>query len=242
MPDTREMLYTKLGRLLESIPPISDSSYANDLGVIKWLSDSEACIRAYGDSEVTAEFRAHRKWLATASFTTERARNILEILFNALANLEFELPPGLSGTFIPVGSTFDAFVQIGRILKSAQTNVLIVDPYMDESILTSYFSTQPPGVPLRLLTTDKAQANSVKGGAQNWKSQFGQTRPLELRLAHQKKLHDRLILVDGKDAWTVTQSFKDLAARSPGEIIRTPDVAQLKIDAYEDIWTNATPA
>jgi hypothetical protein len=53
-------------------------------------------------------------------------------------------------------------------------------------------------------------------------------------------LHDRVILIDGTAAWTLTQSIKDFAKRSPAEIVRAEDTASLKIAAYEDIWKNSS--
>jgi hypothetical protein len=55
-------------------------------------------------------------------------------------------------------------------------------------------------------------------------------------------LHDRLIIVDWSQVWTLTQSLKDFAARSPASVIRVDgDLARLKIDAYEQLWTAAQP-
>jgi hypothetical protein len=58
-------------------------------------------------------------------------------------------------------------------------------------------------------------------------------------LAPAKALHDRAIFIDKTTAWTLTQSLKDFAKRSPAEIVRADDVAALKIDAYENIWAKA---
>jgi hypothetical protein len=62
---------------------------------------------------------------------------------------------------------------------------------------------------------------------------------LAVRLAAPRSLHDRAIFIDGRVAWTLTQSLKDLASRSPAEIIRSDDTAGLKIPAYESVWAAA---
>jgi hypothetical protein len=59
-------------------------------------------------------------------------------------------------------------------------------------------------------------------------------------MAQPKSLHDRVALIDKSIAWTVTQSFKDFAKRSPAEIVRADDTASLKIPHYENIWAAAT--
>jgi hypothetical protein len=73
-----------------------------------------------------------------------------------------------------------------------------------------------------------------------WKQQHT-SRALEVRLAASRTLHDRVILVDGSTSWAVTQSLKDFAKRSPAEIIRADDTAELKVQAYEAIWRTANP-
>ncbi len=55
-------------------------------------------------------------------------------------------------------------------------------------------------------------------------------------------LHDRAIFVDGKIAWTIGQSFNDLAKKSPTTLAKMPaDVATDKIAAYEALWKSAEP-
>jgi len=55
-------------------------------------------------------------------------------------------------------------------------------------------------------------------------------------------LHDRLIVVDGKIVWTLTQSLNAFAARSPASLVRVdPETAALKVAAYEQLWKNAKP-
>jgi hypothetical protein len=77
---------------------------------------------------------------------------------------------------------------------------------------------------------------------QRWAAQHGPKRPIEARATAPRLLHDRLIVVDDAKVWNVSQSFKDLAARSPASITVAPaEVASLKISAYADMWAAATP-
>lgn len=73
-------------------------------------------------------------------------------------------------------------------------------------------------------------------------SQFGASRPLEVRVSAPRALHDRLILVDNSSAWSLTQSLKDFAGRSPASVLRVPvDIAQMKIGFYEQVWSSSNP-
>jgi hypothetical protein len=81
---------------------------------------------------------------------------------------------------------------------------------------------------------DTAEHKKTLGpAAQRWAQQFAKTRPpLEIRLAPAKTLHDRLIIVDEADAWTVGQSFNKLAERAPTSLVRAdPETGALKISA-----------
>jgi hypothetical protein len=77
---------------------------------------------------------------------------------------------------------------------------------------------------------------------QRWIQQFGTIRPIEVRLSPPRTLHDRLIFADGTVVWSLTQSLKGFAGRSPALAQRLdPDPAKMKVDFYEGVWISATP-
>jgi hypothetical protein len=146
---------------------------------------------------------------------------------------------GQASPLIPVGNSFDAYAAVAKVMSSAKRDVFVVDPYMDDTVLIDFGGTLVDNVALRLLTDQATAKPNLAPAAARWKAQYA-GRPLEVRLASPKALHDRAIFIDGSEAWTVTQSLKDLAKRSPAEIIRADDIAPLKIAAYEDVWSRAT--
>jgi hypothetical protein len=97
----------------------------------------------------------------------------------------------------------------------------------------------PEGVPLRLLADEKDFKPTLVPASERWVQQYAGKRPLEVRLAPPRSLHDRAIIVDKKSAWTLTQSLKDFATRSHAEIVSAADIADLKIPAYEDVWSRS---
>ena len=164
----------------------------------------------------------------------------MSILYQAMAAAELKVPASARGAFIPARNSFDAFAAITKVLQSATKDVLIVDPYMDETILTEFGGSIPDAVSLRLLSDQSTVKASLAPAARAWTDQHRTSRPLAVRLAAPKALHDRVILIDGTTAWTVTQSLKDFAKRSPAEIVRADDTAALKISAYEFVWSSAS--
>lgn len=100
-------------------------------------------------------------------------------------------------------------------------------------------SLTPEQVTFRLLADEAACKATFAPAAKRWVAQHGASRPVEARVSAPKTLHDRAIFVDGDKAWTLTQSLKDFAKRSPAEIVRADDTASLKIEAYELLWAGA---
>jgi hypothetical protein len=165
---------------------------------------------------------------------------VFQIVYRALAHCELRLPPGSAGEFIPVGNSFDAFAALSKIFEKATSDVMIVDPYMDQSVLTDFGIAIPENVAVRLLADENDHKATLGPAAQRWVNQYGVVRPLSVRLAPRRSLHDRAIFIDRNEAWTLTQSLKDFAKRAPAEIVRADSIAALKVQAYEEIWTAAT--
>ena len=160
-------------------------------------------------------------------------------LYRALAAAELKAPPSVQGTFIPVGNSFDAFAALTKVLQTESSDVLIIDHYMDETALTEFAGTVADGISLRLLADEADHKQTLATAANRWVAQHKSNRPLAVRLAPPKSLHDRAIFIDQRTAYTLTQSLKDFAKRSPAEIVRADDTAALKIAAYEAIWVTA---
>lgn len=179
-----------------------------------------------------AQRYGHSPWL----FGNE----LLPILRRITSELELDIPNGVIQGFIPTGNAFDALVVIGKIFGEAKRDILIVDPYLDETILSDFAITLAEHVTLRLLADAATVKPSLAPACRRWATQYGGIRPIDARLSAGKTLHDRLIVVDLSRVWTVTQSFKDLAMRSPASIIPiASDVAALKLVAYESVWNAA---
>jgi hypothetical protein len=93
-----------------------------------------------------------------------------------------------------------------RVFQEAKADIFIVDPYLDEKILTEFALLAPSGVPLRLLTDSGSHRPSLIPAIK----QYGTDRPVEARGAPARTLHDRMIAIDRRRIWTVGQSFNAL--------------------------------
>ncbi len=151
-------------------------------------------------------------------------------------------PAHARGSFIPAGNAFDAFASLSTILGSATKEALIVDPYMDEKVLTDFAVLLQETVQIKLLSDVGTVKPSLSPAVKKWKAQYTVTRALDARLAPARTLHDRLVIVDSKEAWVLTQSLNAFAQRSPASIVNVdPETAQLKVAAYDQMFASAAP-
>jgi hypothetical protein len=226
-----EQLYRRLGRLLATFPifvePLTDEQRL-------WLARASVLVKEAGADNYQWTWGLEKP---SSEYGTAYLKTVL---YRILAETEVKVPASVQGTFIPVGNVLDAFAAVKNLMEPARADILIVDPYMDETALTEFGHLAPRGVMLRVLTDAATRKATLDTAANRWVAQYGATLPIQVRLAPPRTLHDRAIFIDKGAAWTLTQSLKDFAKRSPGEIVRVDDIAPLKIAAYEEIWGNAT--
>jgi hypothetical protein len=232
-----ETLYRQIGRLLEAMPDFSGFAPMSS-EQFTWLGRAEVLVGFCKNTIWIAEYS-----IAAKSLQGPMRRDALEtiklIVYKALAHAEMEAPPSAQGAFIPAGNRFDAFAALTKVLQTANKDVFLVDPYLDETVLTDFAGAVVGGATIRLLSDEGTVKPTLVPASKAWVAQNGLVRPLNVRMAPPRTLHDRAIFVDGATGWLLTQSLKDFAKRSAAEIVRADDTAALKIAAYESIWLSA---
>jgi PLD-like domain len=230
-----EAAYSQLRALIASAPDLYSTQRTPDTQ--KWMGRVSALIQDTLGVSGKLTLSGYQNHLRSDIFGPEAASNIMGLLYEALAVVELELPAKAQGAFIPAGNAFDALSAVAKIFASARKDLLVVDPYLDEKILIEFAQLASEGVNIRLLSDSSGVKPTLATAAAKWKQQFPSTRPIQVRLAAARSLHDRLVLVDGGDVWTVGQSFNKLAARAPTSFGKVDDeTARLKVVAYDDIW------
>lgn len=214
-PEDWQALYHQIGQLISDEPEIPPGEGRGSVDVLRWLGRAEALIQQVSGLADHHRFVSLRATMLTAIRTDAESqmRHIRGLLYSALAKAEFSAPTAAKGAFIPAGNSFDALTAIAGILRECRGSVLIVDPYMDATTLTDFLPMVLEGVPLRLLASGKQKSCGLPEAVERWKAQYAHTRPIELRLAAPKLLHDRLIM-DNVNVWSLSQSFNAIAQRS----------------------------
>jgi hypothetical protein len=101
------------------------------------------------------------------------------------------------------GQIFDAYVFINDLLKSAKSEVVLVDNYIDESVLTIFSKYQD--IKFTIISSDKSKR--LKLDIKKYNSQYN-----NLTLKYSSKFHDRFLIID-KTTYHLGASLKDLGKK-----------------------------
>lgn len=132
------------------------------------------------------------------------------------------------------GRQFDYFDEIRKIIESASSDILIVDPYLGAEFIAKYLPHVRPGVLVRLLVQNKVA--QVRSAAEAYIEQYSTN--IEVRKS--ADLHDRYIFVDGQACYQSGATFKDGAAKSPTTLTQIVDAFSAVLATYETAWQGAT--
>ena len=113
------------------------------------------------------------------------------------------LPP-VEGIFYD-GQIFDAYKFASDLIKSAQKSVLLIDNYVDESVLLM-LGKRSAGVTAEIYT--QSISRQLRQDLEKYNSQY---EPIEIRVY--KNSHDRFLIIDGADVYHIGASLKDLGKK-----------------------------
>jgi hypothetical protein len=235
-------LYVSLGTLVANPPAELSRANAGSLSssTHEWMGKAHALIMELGSVVDGAQLSGLHDQLS--KFSPKMTSDpIFAILYRALGTAELRAPASARGAFINAGSALDAMAAVGRVLSKATTVVRIIDPYMDEKAVTDFAVLAAPTVRVELLSDSQSVKPGLQPAMGRWRQQYA-SRSIEGRVTPPRALHDRLIVVDGTTAYTLTQSLNAFAARSPASILLVDaETAALKIPAYDQFWLSAKP-
>lgn len=103
------------------------------------------------------------------------------------------------------GQIWDSYNLIIDIIKNAQNKILIIDNYIDDSIL-KMLTKKNKNVEVVILTSTKCDVNKLDI------NKFNKQYPI-LKVAKSNKFHDRFIVIDDKKLYHCGASLKDLGKK-----------------------------
>ena len=136
----------------------------------------------------------------------------LDTVFDALDRSKL-LPCGI----LPANSEYDSIRMVSRLITQAKSELLIIDPYADATLL-DILSEKAPGVTVRLICKDRGKP--TRSEIEKFNRQYK-----GLTVEHSDSFHDRYILIDNAELHNLGSSINYLGCRvtsystsDPGEI------------------------
>jgi len=125
----------------------------------------------------------------------------LDIIFNAMENKDLTPKQGIFYN----GQIFDAYKFIIDIIKTSKKSIILIDNYIDESVLT-LFSKKNKNVNITIYTDN---INSkLKLDIEKFNKQYKSLNVIKFN-----KAHDRFLIIDNKDIYHFGASLKDLGKK-----------------------------
>ena len=106
------------------------------------------------------------------------------------------------------GQIYDAYSIIIDIIKKANNKILIIDNYIDDSIL-KMLTKKKKNVEVVILTSNKSNIQNIDI------QKFNKEYPI-LKIAKTNKFHDRFIVLDNEEMYHLGASIKDLGRKCFG--------------------------
>ena len=125
----------------------------------------------------------------------------IDKIFNALESKE-AVPK--CGVFFD-GQIFDAYVLANKIIKSAKNSIVLIDNYIDESVLTM-LGKKSKNIKVILLTKNISKQLDLDVAKFNQQYQNIEVKAFNLS-------HDRFLIIDNKDIYHLGASLKDLGKK-----------------------------
>ena len=158
--------------------------------------------------EIMKAFVAMRRFLVHHDHLFDRLARIdvklydtdkkIRQIFQAL-DCRSQLPE--TGLFFE-GQVFDAWMFVSDLIRSADTSIVLIDNYIDETVL-KLLAKRKPGVEISLFTRKITPQLSIE--AEKFNRQYG---GLEIRQLF--NCHDRFLIIDQTSLYHIGASLKDL--------------------------------
>lgn len=137
----------------------------------------------------------------------DEIENDVQSLKTKVNDIEFQIKTGLpphEGIFFD-GQIFDAWKFVSELVKSARNSIVLIDNYIDESVLM-LFTKRNSGVKATIFTGEiKPQ---LKTDIEKFNRQYD-----KIEVKQFKKSHDRFLIIDEQCVYHIGASLKDLGKK-----------------------------
>lgn len=230
MPINNAQLLEELEELLRDMPP------ANTLGGfvdenLQWFGRARAIVSQW-NSITGAVFGNNVENYFAGGYGTDQAYvAIMTVLYQVRADLKMKTG-GPTSIAVPGRRPHEYYDSVRRLLETALTDILFVDPYIGPDFVSRYLPHVRSGVTVRLLT--RKFLDKVVPSVQMLAQQQGLS--IEIR---KSVSHDRYVFIDRRECYQSSASFQDGAKSSAALISQVLDVFPDTLRIYEGEWASA---
>lgn len=233
-PIEKHILLLKLTEALENAPdfgdkPIMDTSSPQR----QWLSRVGALL-----SRLSIE----RKVRFQSTFATliqywkhaivQIQGQVLDAIEEIKLELELEDRSDIGSAYAP-GDVYRFFADLKEVINSAESQVMIVDPYFNGEAFDAYLASANTELNIQILAD--RYSKDINTYILKHSSQF--KTKIELRCSNE--LHDRIIFIDHDVAWIMGGSIKDAGKKATYLIPLQTPIALAKKQIYQEIWSRS---
>ena len=124
----------------------------------------------------------------------------IDKIFKALENSNLKPKQGI----FYEGQIFDAYKFVAKLIKGAEKSIVLIDNYVDETVLTLFSKNK--NVNVKIYT--KNITKRLKLDLNKYNAQY---KPIEIKKFNQA--HDRFLIIDNKEIYHFGASLKDLGKK-----------------------------
>jgi hypothetical protein len=223
-------LLQELEELLRDMPPAATLGGFVDEN-LQWFGRARAIVSQW--NPITgAIFGNNVEIYFTSGHGSDQAYiAIMTVLYQVRADLKMKTG-GPTSVAVPGARPLEFYDAVRRLLETALTDILFVDPYIGADFVSRYLPHVRAGVTVRLLT--RKYLDKVVPSVEMLARQQGLS--VEIR---KSVSHDRYVFIDRRECYHSSASFQDGGKSNPALLSQVMDVFPDTQRIYESEWTGA---
>ena len=233
-PVEQHIILLKLSELIEKSPDLTNTPISSASPQRQWLAEIGAllCRISY---EKKSNFNTAKVFLTVD--WNNGVNQIVGLALDSIEELKLELElsgkADIGNAYAP-GDVYKYFTDLKSIVNNAQSEIFLIDPYFDGAAFDNYLSNVSNKVNVRIFANKHAQ--EIKSYIDKHTTQFNS----DMEVKKNKKLHDRLIIIDQGDCWITGGSINHAGQKSPSYLIPVnSEIASNKLTIYHEIWNDS---
>ncbi|MES9897647.1 MAG: hypothetical protein ABW148_01330 [Sedimenticola sp.] len=230
-PVEQHIILLKFSELMDNAPDFSAKYNAGASPQRQWIAEVGALIGKVSAEKKIKVDMAKMIFDMGGDHTIEQIQGFaLDIIEDLKLELELSGRADVGSAYAP-GDRYRFFVDLKSIVDGAQSEIFLIDPYFGGEEFNNYLADVGSDIKVRIFANKNAQ--EIKAYIEKHQAQYNSN----MEVKKNKRLHDRLIIVDRKDCWITGGSINHAGTKKPTYLIPvSTEIVKAKLEIYEKIW------